>query len=137
MAHMKWLTAALVTVFAGGPACADGCARSLDYILNDLAGELPRPAAAYRTLFDVCAQTLAIVNVHDAYLMKDGGIAILPKKDSVFATANTMAAFCRKFPHNTPHFITRRESQHGLTTGLVVMMRSVNSDSCQKIMDEK
>ena len=133
---MKCLVAASLIVCAAGPACADGCARSLDYILNDLAGELPRPAATYRGLFDVCAETLAIANVRDAYLMKDGGIAILPKKNSVFATANTMAAFCRKFPHNTPHFITRRESQHGLTTGLVVMMRSNSSDSCQKIVEK-
>jgi hypothetical protein len=86
---------------AARAARADGCARSLDYILNDLAGELPRPAAAYRTLFDVCAQTLAIVNVHDAYLMKDGGIARIRRLHSAENFCTTPRISLRVENHST------------------------------------
>jgi hypothetical protein len=78
-----------------------------------------------------------MANVREAYLLRDGGIAVIPKNYSVFATASTLAEFCRKFPNNTLRFISRKEVQHGLTTGLVVTLPSANSTACQKIMGEK
>lgn len=133
-----WLpVAALLVVSSGESAHADGCTKTLDYILNDLAGALPRPAAAYQKQFQVCTQTRSIANIRDAYILKDGAIAVIARDNSVFATAATLADFCRQFPHNTLHFISRREVRAGLTTGLIVMMESNSSTSCEKIMGKQ
>ena len=129
--------AVLLVLGLAQAAYADGCAKSLDYILNGLAGELPRPAAAYQRQFRVCTQTRSIANIRDAYLLKDGGIAVIARDNSVFATAAALADFCRQFPHNTLHFINRREARAGLTTGLIVMMESNSSTSCEKIMGKR
>jgi hypothetical protein len=134
---MKLLLIVLLAVSFGQAARADNCAKSLDYILNDFAGELQKPSAAYRLLLDVCNRTLPMANVREAYLLRDGGIAVIPKNYSVFATASTLAEFCRKFPNNTLRFVSRKEARHGLTTGLVVTLSSAGSTSCQKITGEK
>jgi hypothetical protein len=131
---MKTLLAVLLIVSFGQAAHADSCAKSRDYILNNLAGDLPRPSASYQDLFQVCLQTLRLGNVRDAYLLKDGGIAIIAKKTSISATAETLADFCRKFPRKTLRIISTRDTQRGLTTGLVVLMRSTDLTSCQKII---
>jgi hypothetical protein len=134
---MKSLLIVLLALSFSQSARADGCAKSLDYILNNFAGELQKPSTTYRLLLDVCARTLPMANVREAYLLRDGGIAVVPKNNSVFATASTLADFCRKFPNNTLRFVTRKEVQHGLTTGFVVMLSSGSSTPCQKIMGEK
>ena len=129
--------AVLLVVGLGQAARADGCTKSLEYILNDLVGGLPRPAAAYQKQLQVCTQTRSIANIRDAFILKDGGIAVIARDNSVFATAATLADFCRQFPHNTLHFIGRREVKAGLTTGLIVMMDSNGSTSCEKIMGKQ
>ena len=133
---IKWLVAVLTVVCFSFAARADSCNKSLDYILNDFAGELPRPAIAYQGLLKVCLQTLTIANVKDAYVLRDGGIAVIPKNDSIFATASMLSEFCRKFPRGTLRFITRREVRRGFTTGLIVLMSSANTSSCRKIWGE-
>ena|ERR1700742_3794904 len=134
---MKWLAALLLVFFAGNAAHADSCARSLDYILNDLAGELPEPGTAYQSLLNVCLKTLDLNNVKDAYVLKDGGIAVLAKNNSLIATAGTLSDFCQQNPRATLRFITPREARKGLTTGLVVLMSSQDADPCQKIMGQQ
>jgi hypothetical protein len=129
--------AILLTVGLVRPAAADNCAKSLDYLMNDLAGELPQGAEAYRNLLQTCVQTLAIDNVQDAYILRDGGIAVIPKQSSVLATAQTLAAFCRRFPRRTLRFITPGERRKGLTTGLVVLMSSTNTEPCSRIVGER
>lgn len=134
---MRWaLTVALAACF-GGAARAESCSKSLDYILNDFAGDLPQPGLAYRNTLNACLQTLTMTNVQDAYLLKDGGIAVLPRSDSVTATAGTLAQFCEKYPRRTLRFITKGEARKGLTTGLVVMLSSTGQESCQEIRGEK
>lgn len=130
---MRLAVALLVAVLTGSAARAESCGRSLDYIMNDLAGSLPQPASTYRHLLSVCLQTLTMANVKDAYLMKDGGIAVVPKDNSVVATAGTLSEFCQRYPRNTLRFINRREQRRGLTTGLVVLMSSSTSESCLTI----
>ena len=87
---------------------------------------------AYRNLLKVCLQTSTMANVKESYILRDGGIAVISKDDSVFATATTLADFCRTFPRSTLRFITREEVREGLTTGLVVLMSSASSDLCKK-----
>jgi hypothetical protein len=134
---MKWLAAFLLTILAGNAAYAESCTRSLDYILNDLAGQLPQPGMAYQSLLNVCLKTLDLNNVKDAYVLRDGGIAVLPKNNSLIATTGTLADFCRKNPRATLRFITPREARKGLTTGLVVLMSSQDADPCQKILGQQ
>lgn len=134
---MRWALALLLAACFGGAAKAESCTKSLDYILNDFAGELPQPATAYRNMLGACLQTLTMTNVQDAYLLKDGGIAVIPKTDTVVATAGTLAQFCQQYPRATLRFISKRELRHGLTTGLVATMSSTGSASCREIRGER
>jgi hypothetical protein len=118
-----------------GPAAAESCTRSSEYILAGLAGDLTRPATTYRDLLKTCMETLQFPNVDDAYVMKDGGIAIKPKRNTVAATAGTLAQFCQQFPKAVARFITANEQRKRLTVGLVVSMSSINSTPCNKIRE--
>jgi hypothetical protein len=80
-------------------------------------------------------ETLQFPNVDDAYVMKDGGIAIKPKRNTVAATAGTLAQFCQQFPKAVARFITANEQRKRLTVGLVVSMSSINSTPCNKIRE--
>jgi hypothetical protein len=130
--------ASIVLVLAfSSSAYANSCDKSLDYILNDLPGDLPQSAQAYQNMFQICLQTLAIDNVRDAYILRDGGIAVVPKKAGLLATAQTLAVFCRKFPRRALRFITRSEARRGLTPGLVVLMSSTGGESCERILGNR
>jgi hypothetical protein len=132
---MKWLAVLAVAVgFLGfGPAAhAESCSRSLDYLMNDI-GELPMPTDTYQNLFKVCQETLTMSNVKDAYVLRDGGIAVVPESNSLIATAMTLSRFCREYPRGQLRFITKGEQRKGLTTGLVVLMASADLDSCRNI----
>lgn len=131
----QWLLATLV-LLASGIAHAESCSRSVEYILSGSAGDLPQPPMAYRNLLRVCTQTLELSNVKDAYVLKDGGIAVVPKDYSVTATAQTLARFCEAHPRQTLRILGRKDTRQGLTTGLVVSLSSGGFDSCPKIRGE-
>src|SRR5206468_3740773 len=69
-------------VLTAGTAHADNCNKSREYLLGGLAGDLIMPPQAYEGLFKVCTATAAMPNVKDAYILKDGGIAVIPKQDT-------------------------------------------------------
>ncbi|HEY7231046.1 MAG TPA: hypothetical protein VH558_11805 [Pseudolabrys sp.] len=142
--HLEWkhsrrrievngLVAFLVAIGLMGPVSAESCSKSRDYILEGFAGDLSGPAARYRDLFKVCLETLTLANVRDAYLLKDGGIAIVPSRDSVFATAEVLAQFCQRFPKRIARFLTSREQSSFVSVGRVVMMTSSTVTSCKEI----
>ena len=130
---MQRIAVLVAILLFAGPAHAEGCTRSLEYIMEGLAGDLPGPTAQYQNLFKICVQALNLPNVKDAYLLKDGGIAILPKRSSLIATAETLAQFCQRFPTSRARFITLREQKRSSTVGLIVMLSSTGSASCKKI----
>lgn len=130
---MKWLIAILLTIVCIDPVLAENCTRSRDYILDGLAGDLPKPPKTYQDLFKACIETLGLPNVKDAYILKDGAIAISPKRNTVLATAETLARFCRQFPWRTARFLTLREQQMRPTIGLLVMTSSAGATPCQSI----
>lgn len=130
---MKRLAAALVALGIASAAHAENCTRSLDYIFNDLGGSLPLTGQSYQSLFKVCQDTLKLVNVRDAYILRDGGIAVLPFDFSVIATAGTLAEFCRLHPRGRLRILGKREVKKGLTVGLVVLKSSTGLDTCQEI----
>jgi hypothetical protein len=127
--------AAIVLMIAAGPALAESenCRRSREYLLGDLAGELTMPPQAYNDLFKICSAAASMSNVKDAYILKDGGIAVIPKQDSVPATAATLSQFCDNYPRATLRFLTRKEVQSTKTVGGIVRISSGGATSCKKI----
>jgi hypothetical protein len=77
--------------------------------------------------------TAAMTNVRDAYILKDGGIAVIAKQDSVAATAATLSQFCDAFPKATLHFLTPKEQLEVKSIVSVIKISSTSSTSCQKI----
>lgn len=132
-ARAPLLAAVLLACSATGAVADDSCARSRDYILEGLAGDLTRPARTYQNLFKVCMETLSLPNVKDAYVLKAGLIAIDPRRNTVMATAATLAQFCRRFPQASARIFTPAEQRQAKTIGLVVMMPALTAKSCQAI----
>ena len=72
-------------------------------------------------------------NVKDAYILKDGGIAVVAKQDSIPATAATLSQFCDAYPRATLRFLTRKEMLLAKSVVSVVQMSSGSSTPCKKI----
>ena len=127
------LTAASLATGISGALAADGCAKSRDYILEGMAGALTKPARTYQDLFKICVRTIELPNVKDAYVLKAGLIAIEPRRNTVMATASTLAEFCRRFPRSTARVFTPGEQREAKTVGLLVLMPALSARSCQAI----
>jgi len=125
--------AALLLALAATRAQAESCTRSREYILTDSGGNLPRQPSAYQQMFKICLDTLTMQNVRDAFLLKDGGIAVVPSVDDVKTTATTLAQFCRRYPGATLRFITRGEIPVIANMGRAVDISSGSATSCRKI----
>jgi hypothetical protein len=126
---------ALIAFFlslAAGSAQADSCGKSRDYLFGNFS-DLVLPPKAYDDLFKVCMAAAAMSNIRDAYVLKDGGIAVIAKQDSVAATAATLSRFCDAYPKATLHFLTRKELQLTKSITSIVKIPSGSSTSCQKI----
>jgi hypothetical protein len=126
------LIAALLAI-AVTHARAENCGKSREYLLGNLGGDLTMPPQAYESLFKICMATAAMANVKDAYMLKDGGIAVIPKQDSVAATAATLSQFCDAYPKATLHFLTHRELLEIKSIVNVIKISSTSSTPCQKI----
>ena len=127
------LAVSLIVFGIAGPAFADSCEKSRDYILGGLAGDLPKPGTTYQDLFKVCQEVLSLPNVKDAYVLKAGAIAVDPKRNTVAATAATLAQFCERFPQRLIRFLTPLEQRQARTVGLVVLMTGGKATSCAKL----
>jgi hypothetical protein len=127
------VVALLLLACATAQARAESCTRSREYILTDNAGDLPRQPASYQGLFQACLATLMLPNVRDAFILKDGGIAVVPRLDDVAATADTLAQFCTRYPQGTLRFITRGEQAMTTNIGSAVRISSGGATSCRKI----
>jgi hypothetical protein len=114
-------------------ADSENCRRSREYLLGSLSGDLTLPPQAYNDLFKICNAAAAMSNVRDAYILRDGGIAVVPKQDSIAATAATLSQFCDTYPRATLRFLTRKEMQLANSIVSVVQMSSGSSTPCKKI----
>ncbi|MGB5901958.1 MAG: hypothetical protein WBF99_14485 [Xanthobacteraceae bacterium] len=130
--HLTLLVAAVAMLNATA-AHAESCTKSRDYLLGGSAGNLPGPADTYRNLFKVCLNTISMPNVKDAFVLRDGGIAAIPKQDTVSATAITLSRFCDTYPRATLRFLGRKDLQQGVGVGRIVQMSSTGSTSCPQI----
>jgi len=124
------ITTALVLIFAASGAHAESCGKSRDYLLG---GELTMPPQAYDDLFKKCLATAAMSNVKEAFILRDGAIAVLPKQNNVAATAATLSQFCDTYPRATLHFLTEKEQRDIGSIGTIVRIKSTSSTPCQKI----
>jgi hypothetical protein len=124
---------ALLLAWGTGAAHADNCNKSREYLLGGLSGDLIMPPQAYEGLFKICVATATLPNVQDAYILKDGGIAVIPKQDTVPATAATLSRFCDANPLATLRFITRKELALAKTTSSIVQISSASATPCKKI----
>jgi hypothetical protein len=126
----------LIAVFlalAVTDARAENCTKSREYLLGNLSGDLKMPPHAYEDLFKICMATATMANVKDAYILNDGGIAVIPKQDSVAATAATLSQFCDAYPRSTLHFLTHKELLEIKSIVNVIKISSTSSTPCQKI----
>lgn len=125
--------AAVLSSLAAAEASSDSCARSREYLLGGLAGDLPQGPQAYRQLFNTCIATADLANVKDAFILKDGGIGAVAKNDGVAATAATLSEFCQRFPRATLRFISKKELSRATTIAQTVQLSSGGITSCRKI----
>jgi hypothetical protein len=127
---------ALIAVFLAAGVThgqAESCGKSREYLLGNLSGDLTMSPQAYENLFKICMTTATMANVKDAYILKDGGIAVIPKQDSVAATAATLSQFCDAYPKATLHFLTHKELLEVKSIVSVIKISSTSSTPCQKI----
>ncbi len=122
-----------VAMLAATPAHAESCTKSRDYLLGGNAGNLPGSAGTYRNLFKVCLDTISMPNVKDAFILRDGGIAAIPKQDTIPATAATLSRFCNAYPRATLRFLGRKDLQRRFGIGRIVQISSTGSTSCPQI----
>lgn len=115
------------------PLHAESCSKSRDYLLGNLSGDLVLPPQAYQNLFKICLTTTNMSNVKDAYILRDGGIAVIPKQDSLAATAGTLSAFCDANPQSTLRFLTRKELMQPASIIRIIQLSSTSSTPCRKI----
>ena len=122
-----------LTLIAASSAHAESCTKSRDYLLGSLGGDLMQPPQAYQSLFKICLATVNMSNVKDAFVLKDGGIAVIPKQDKVTATAATLSAFCDAHPRGTLRFLSRKDLLQAPSVTNIVRMSSTASTPCRKI----
>jgi hypothetical protein len=129
------IATAMLLALMTGAAHADNenCRKSREYLLGTPGGDQSLTPQAYNDLFKICTATSAMPNVKDAYILRDGGIAVIPKQDSVPATASTLAQFCDAYPHGVLRFITRKEKLTIRSVANVAQMSSTSSTPCKKI----
>ncbi len=130
---MRALAIALVLVAVSTAAQASSCNKSREYLLGGLAGELQMTPQTYDGLFKVCEATATMQSVQDAFILKDGGIGVIPKQDTIPATAATLSRFCDANPRATLRFISKKDLLRAKSTSQIVGLSSTGVTSCKKI----
>ncbi|WP_208821954.1 hypothetical protein [Bradyrhizobium neotropicale] len=133
---MKRIAAAailLVLAIGTAHAGADNCRRSREYLLGSLGGDLKLPPQSYNDLFKICMAASSMTNVKDAYILRDGGIAVVPKQDTIPATASTLSQFCDAYPSATLRFLTSKEVLTMKSVVDIVQLSSTSATPCKKI----
>lgn len=128
-----FMTVAIGMVALAGTAHAESCSKSRDYIFSNSASDLPQKAQVYQNLFKTCLDTLHMTNVKDAFVLKAGAVAVIPKDDSVTATASTLAQFCGRFRRGMLRFVARRELAEVANISRAIELSTTQATSCQRM----
>ena len=126
------VAALAIIVLWTSAARADNCDKSRDYILA--SSDLPQKPQTYRDLSKMCRDTLLLSNVKEAFVLRVGAIAAVPKIDSVSATASTLSQFCTRFPKGMLRFVSRNELRQVANTGQAIRIGVGSATPCQKIV---
>jgi hypothetical protein len=118
-------------------AHAENCTSSREYILAGEFGDLPQSPQSYQDLFKMCLQTLELSNVKDAFVLKGGAVAVVPRDSSLIATANTLAQFCQRYPNGRLRFVGRGEREQNREIGQIVRLSANGATPCQDIKRER
>ncbi|MCX7319489.1 MAG: hypothetical protein NT113_08340 [Hyphomicrobiales bacterium] len=130
---MRTFVLALTLTIAGTAAQASSCNKSREYLLGGLVGDLQMTPQTYDGLFRVCETTATMPNVEDAFILKDGGIGVIAKRDTIPATAATLARFCDANPRATLRFISKKDLLLAKSMSKIVSLSSTGATSCKKI----
>jgi hypothetical protein len=130
---MRAFGLALLLLAVSTTAQASNCNKSREYLLGGLAGDLQMTPQTYDSLFKVCEATALMPNVQDAFILKDGGIGVIPKQDTIPATAATLSRFCDANPRATLRFISKKDLVLAKSTSQIVSLSSTGTTSCKKI----
>ena len=95
---MRWFVAALIVLALAVQPPPTVAGRAVNIFWRVLRAICPSQTANYQNLFKICQEAASLANVKDAYLLRDGGIAIAPKNNTLTATAETLSQFCERFP---------------------------------------
>ena len=124
---------ALTLTISCTAAQANSCNKSREYLLGGLVGDLQMTPQTYDGLFKVCETTATMPNVDDAFILKDGGIGVIAKRDTIPATAATLARFCDANPRATLRFISKKDLLLAKSMSKIVSLSSTGTTSCKKI----
>lgn len=130
---MRALALAMALLAVTNAADASSCNKSREYLLGGLAGDLQMTPQTYDSLFRVCETTALMPGVQDAFILKDGGIGVIPKQDTIPATAATLSRFCDANPRATLRFISKKDLVLAKSTSQIVSLSSTGTTSCKKI----
>ena len=130
---MRALALAMALLAVTNAADASSCNKSREYLLGGLAGDLQMTPQTYDSLFRVCETTALMPGVQDAFILKDGGIGVIPKQDTIPATAATLSRFCDANPRATLRFISKKDLVLAKSTSQIVSLPSTGTTSCKKI----
>jgi len=130
---MRALGLALLLLAVSTTAQASSCNKSREYLLGGLAGDLQMTPQTYDSLFKVCEVTALMPNVQDAFILKDGGIGVIPKQDTIPATAATLSRFCDANPRATLRFVSKKDLLLAKSTSQIVGLSSTGTTTCKKI----
>jgi hypothetical protein len=132
-AHVAAATLLACTA-ATGSARAESCTPSTQYIMENGADGAAIKPQSYQTLSKVCSETLTMSNVKDAFVLRSGAVAVIPRRDGISATATTLSEFCTRFPKGTLRFVTKTELSLTANIGRAVRLDSSSATSCQKLL---
>ena len=130
---MRAMILALTLTITCAAVQVNSCNKSREYLLGGLVGDLQMTPQTYDGLFKVCETTATMPNVDDAFILKDGGIGVIAKRDTIPATAATLARFCDANPRATLRFISKKDLLLAKSMSKIVSLSSTGTTSCKKI----
>ncbi len=108
---------------------ADSCLRSVEQITSMVTDE-PLSPETLRDLLPMCEAAQRMANTKDAYILADGAIGVVSRRNGVPETARMLVQFCARFPNATLKFITPADLLKARTMDRIIRLSSGAATSC-------